>query len=104
MKQFSIILLLILSIDGCSSNVKNYQLLPASEAVIAQSSLLAHVKYLASDQLKGRKTSTKASLQSATYIKNKLVKYDILPLPHLSGYFHHFDYYLNQHLNQPKKE
>ena len=98
MKQLSI-LLLIVYVSACTNKTTPYQAPPLSGTVINQSSLLAHVKYLASDQLKGRETDTQGARASAQYIKNELINYGIGPLPQVGGYFQSFSYHLGRQKN-----
>jgi hypothetical protein len=57
------------------------------EMNLAQSEVQAHVEYLASDALMGRRTGTPGNDSAAYYIARQLESFGVKPMPGQSGYF-----------------
>lgn len=63
-----------------------------SSPAITADEVQKHVKYLASDQLEGRKTGTKGGEAAARYIANEFESYGLKPVGHHGTYFQNFDF------------
>lgn len=59
---------------------------------ITAAELVKHVKYLASDQLEGRKTGSKGGEAAAQYIANEFKAYGLKPIGNDGTYFQNFDF------------
>jgi len=69
------------------------QVVPASRADSARVEQLREwVRYLAGDELAGRRTGREGNLDAAKFIAARFVEFGIMPLPKSKGFFHHFDY------------
>ena len=83
-------MVLVLS-AGCSG--KSYQLAGIESATaINQAELYQHVKYLADDALKGRKTNSQQAQQAAFYIAKQLADAGIPKLQQANGHIVPFSY------------
>ncbi len=75
MKQFpgiySLLLIFILSLVSCNSG---------NNPEVTSDELLNHIKYLSSDELKGRLTGSEGDSLAAEYIKKELASYGFVPL------------------------
>ena len=58
--------------------------------------LKKHIKYLASDKLKGRGTGTQDELTAANYIRTNFSKLKLVPKGNLNSYYYSFKF------NKPK--
>ncbi len=87
MKQFLSILLVLLIIIGCSPT----QPIITSKDITA-AELQRHVKYLASDELEGRRPGTKGNELAANYIAEEFKSYGLKPLGDNGTYFQNFKF------------
>jgi aminopeptidase YwaD len=67
-------------------------LLSQSSPQITAAEIAKHVKYLASDQLEGRKSGTKGAEMAAQYIANEFKSYGLKPIGDSRTYFQKFDF------------
>jgi hypothetical protein len=65
---------------------------PASRAPFTVDSLRSAIRYLAGDELAGRRTGTPGNLAAAHYFAAKFAEIGLAPLPGGDGYLHDFDY------------
>ncbi|MCK5741318.1 MAG: hypothetical protein KAH48_03800, partial [Chlorobi bacterium] len=79
MKSFTSLLLLIMFFGTAALN---------ADPEITASEIEAHIKYLASDELAGRKPGTPGGLAAAEYIRGQFQKLGMTPLE--DDFFHHF--------------
>ncbi|MDP2884855.1 MAG: M28 family peptidase [Ignavibacteria bacterium] len=63
-----------------------------SSPEITAAELAKHVKYLASDQLEGRKSGSKGGEAAAQYIANEFRSYGLKPIGDQGSYFQNFDF------------
>jgi len=63
-----------------------------SSPQITAGELQKHVKYLASDELEGRRVGSKGANAAADYIANELKTYGLKPLGDKGTYFQNFDF------------
>ena len=61
-----------------------------SSPEVTAAELLEHVKYLASDQLEGRKAGSKGAELAAQYVANEFKRYGLKPLGDQGTYFQSF--------------
>ncbi|HCA79484.1 MAG TPA: aminopeptidase [Bacteroidetes bacterium] len=66
--------------------------LSQSGPAITAAEIQKHVKYLASDQLEGRKTGTKGGEAAARYIANEFKSYGLKPVGDQGTYFQKFEF------------
>lgn len=90
MKIKSFIIVLLITIIGCSS----IQYTSRSPFITAED-LMTHVKYLASDELEGRKPGTKGNELAADYIATQFASYGLKPLGDNNTYFQNFKFISN---------
>ena len=69
-----------------------YYVLAQSSPEITAAELSKHVKYLASDQLQGRKSGSKGAEEAAQYIANEFKAYGLKPLGAQGSYFQDFEF------------
>jgi aminopeptidase YwaD len=81
---FSAFLILIV---GCAPKQSEF----VSSDITAQE-LRQHIKYLASDELRGRKAGEQGNTVAAEYIANEFRKYGVQPSGDKGSYFQHFDF------------
>ena len=67
-------------------------LLAQSIPEITAAELAKHVKYLASDQLEGRKSGSKGGEAAAQYIANEFKSYGLKPIGDQGSFFQNFDF------------
>jgi aminopeptidase YwaD len=70
----------------------NSSLLAQSSPEVTAAELAKHVKYLASDQLQGRKSGTKGGEAAAQYIAKEFKAYGLTPLGAQGSFFQEFDF------------
>jgi len=63
-----------------------------SSPQVTPEELLKHVKYLASDQLEGRKAGSRGAELAARYIANEFKSYGLKPVGDNRTYFQHFEF------------
>ncbi len=63
-----------------------------SSPQITAAEILKHIKYLASDQLEGRKAGSPGADSAAAYIANEFRSYGLTPIGDRQTYFQHFDF------------
>lgn len=63
-----------------------------SSPEITAAELLKHVKYLASDELEGRRVGSKGANVAADYIANEMKSYGLKPIGDKGTYFQNFDF------------
>ena len=63
-----------------------------SSPAITAAEIQKHVKYLASDQLEGRKTGTKGAEAAAQYIANEFKLYGLKPVGDQGSYYQNFEF------------
>ena len=63
-----------------------------SSPEITAAELAKHVKYLASDQLEGRKSGSKGAEAAAQYIANEFKSYGLKPIGDQGSFFQNFDF------------
>ncbi len=59
---------------------------------ISTSLIKKHIKFLASDKLKGRGTGSREELTAANYIRENFIKYKLEPKGNLNSYFYSFKF------------
>ena len=69
-----------------------FSLYSQSSPQITAGELQKHVKYLASDELEGRRVGSKGANAAADYIANELKTYGLKPLGDKGTYFQNFDF------------
>lgn len=74
----------------CVALLASAPVLRAQSASISVDELRRHVRYLASDELEGRRTGTQGNLLAAGYIAGKFAEYGLEPVN--GKYFHAFPY------------
>lgn len=84
MKKIGLIILLIILSNLAFG--QSGHLLEASD-VLNKDELSKHVFYLASDELKGRRTASPGGQKAAAYIAEQFKKIGLLPPPGLNGYY-----------------
>ena len=87
MKNTYLFLLIIAFIIGCSSTQPIFQ-----SNYITSEELRQHVKYLASDELEGRKSGAKGNEQAAHYIAGQFKSYGLLPAGDNKTFFQNFTF------------
>ena len=70
----------------------NYYVLAQSSPEITAAELSKHVKYLASDQLQGRRSGSKGAEEAAQYIANEFKAYGLKPLGPQGSFFQDFEF------------
>jgi aminopeptidase YwaD len=83
--RLSLVISFILT--GCSSSIQ----VNTSTDITAQE-LQQHVKYFASDELKGRKSGEEGNEKAATYISSQFGQYGLLPTGDNKSYLQHFTF------------
>jgi hypothetical protein len=87
MKKFYSFLLIAVIINGCSTTKDIY-----TSSDITVEELKQHVKYLASDELEGRKSGSKGNEIAARYIADQFKSYGLLPAGDNQTYFQNFNF------------
>jgi hypothetical protein len=87
MKNFYSFLLIAVLINGCSTTKDIY-----TSSDITVEELKQHVKYLASDELEGRKSGSKGNEFAARYIADQFKSYGLLPAGDNQTYFQNFTF------------
>lgn len=87
MKNIIFLFIVLLFNIGCSST---NQL--SRNPSITQEELIHHIKYLASDELEGRRSGTKGNELAAQYIANEFASYGLKPLGDDNTYFQKFKF------------
>ncbi len=72
--------------------VAPFSLFAQSSPDITGAELLKHVKYLASDELEGRRVGSKGANAAADYIANEMRSYGLKPIGDNGTYFQNFDF------------
>ncbi len=80
-------LLLLFVIGGCAPAMKD-----VTTTDITAGDLQQYIKYLASDELKGRKTGEEGNRQAAMYIASHFRRDGLLPAGDEGGYLQHFSF------------
>ena len=65
---------------------------PNSKVEISANDIFYHIKYLASDELKGRKAGTEGAEQAAKYIANEFKRYVSKPIGDDGSYYQKFEF------------
>ncbi|HMD13025.1 MAG TPA: M28 family peptidase [Bacteroidota bacterium] len=85
LQHFLIICLLM--IVGCSHEIQQY-----SSPEITSGEILQHIKYLSSDELRGRKTGEEGNRKAAEYIAEQFRSYGLTALGENGSYFQPFPF------------
>lgn len=75
---------------------------PSTPAITARD-LAWHIRYLASDELKGRFTATPGARQAAAYIAAEFRRYGLRPVGDAGSYFQHFPFIAGVHLGEENR-
>lgn len=75
---------------------------PSTPAITARD-LAWHIRYLASDELKGRFTATPGARQAAAYIAAEFRRYGLQPVGDEGSYFQHFPFIAGVHLGDANR-
>ncbi len=77
----------LLMIIGCSHEVQQY-----SSPDVTQREILQHIKYLSSDELRGRKTGEEGNRKAAEYIAEQFRSYGLTAIGENGSYFQPFPF------------
>ncbi|MEE8583836.1 MAG: M20/M25/M40 family metallo-hydrolase [Acidobacteriota bacterium] len=69
---------------------------PAAEESLTEEEVARHLRYLASDELMGRRTGTPGNDQAAAYIASQFERADLKTLPGLEGYLQRIPFELTE--------
>ncbi|MCI0705877.1 MAG: M28 family peptidase [Ignavibacteriae bacterium] len=98
MKRFFFSLLLSVSLAIAVASAQ-----PKSNPQVTAKELAAHVKYLASDELEGRRSGTRGAERAAQYVADSFKSYGLKPAGENGTYFQPFDFIAGAELGKHNK-